>query len=149
MIPLYLLERVYLPSRTLGSIISPQGGLICKTLELPWKDNQRSISCIIEGKHLVTKEDPIPEDDPNTEADESGGRKPRPYKHFRLHKVPGRSGVLIHPGVDIIHSLGCILPGGRFANYNTATPTLADSKKKLEWMVENLPEKFYLLIEKK
>lgn len=146
-LPLYLLERVYLSDRTLGSIYSPQGGLICKTLELPWKENQRSISCICEGKFRVTKENPIPADDPNTEEDESGGRKPRPYKHFRLHGIPNRSGVLIHPGTDVNHSLGCILPGGRFSN--TAHPTLIDSKAKLAWMVENMPDEFFLLIEKK
>lgn len=146
-LPLYLLDRVYLPDRTLSSMYNPRGGLIAKILELPWLDNKRSISCIPEMKVLVTKENPIPADDPNTELDESGGRKPRPYKHFRLHNIPGRSGVLIHPGVDVIHSLGCMLPGSRFTN--TDHPTLEGSKRKLEWMVGILPEKFWLLIESK
>lgn len=148
-LPLYLLDRVYLTDRTLGSIYSPQGGIICKTLELPWKDNQRSISCIPEGKYLVTKEKPIPADDPNTEVDESGGRHARPYSHFRFHNVKGRSGILIHRGADVNHSQGCILAAGRFANVNSDNPTLADSASKLLWMTNNLPEKFWLLIEKK
>lgn len=148
-LPLYLLDRVYLPDRTLGSIYSPQGGIICKILELPWKNNERSVSCIPEGKYLVTKEDPIPADDPNTEADESGGRHARPYKHFRIHNVPKRSGILIHKGTDPHHSQGCLLVGSRFKDYNTATPGLAESGVKLLWMAENMPDRFYLLIEKK
>lgn len=139
--------RVYLPDRTLSSLYNPQAGMISKFLELPWRNNERSISCIPEMKVLVTKEEPIPADDPNTEIDESGGRKARPYKHFRLHNIPGRSGVLWHPGVDVRHSLGCQLPGSRFTN--TEHPTLEGSKKKLEWLVENLPDKFWLLIESK
>lgn len=147
--PLYLLDRVYLEDRTLGSIYSRQGGIICKTLELPWKENQRSISCIPEGRYRVTKEKPIPQDDPNTEADESGGRHPRPYWHFRIHDVPGRSGILIHVGTNPKHSQGCLLVGARFADYNTAFPVLEDSTKKLKWLTDNLPDEFDLLIEKK
>lgn len=148
-LPLYLLDRVYLPDRTLGSIYSPQGGIICKTLELPWKDNQRSISCIPEGKYRVTKEKPIPKDDPATEVDESGGRIFRSYWHFRLHKVPDRSGILIHRGVDPTHSQGCILVASRFKDVQTEKPSLADSKPKLHWMVNNMPDEFFLLISKK
>lgn len=148
-LPLYLLDRVYLPDRTLGSIYSPQGGIICKTLELPWLDNKRSISCIPEGTYEVTKQPPIPQDDPNTEEDESGGRHPRPYSHFRFTKVPGRSGILIHRGTDIAHSQGCILVGSRFKDYNTDTPSLAESGVKLQWMVDHLEDKFRLLIQRK
>lgn len=146
---LYLLERVYLPDRTLGSIIGPQGGIIAKTLELPWLDNQRSVSCIPEGKYKVLKMPPIPGDNPNTPVDESGGRHPRPYWHFRLPSVPGRSGILIHRGTNPAHSQGCILVGSRFGNYNTEHPILEDSGVKLQWLVDNLPEEFELLIEKK
>lgn len=146
---LYLLDRVYLADRTLGSIYSPQGGLICKTLELPWLENKRSVSCIPEGKYRVTKEKPIPHDDPNTDEDESGGRIYRPYWHFRLHGVPGRSGILIHRGNNPTHSQGCILVGARFGDFNTSLPTLEDSGKKLQWMTDNLPDEFDLLIEKK
>jgi hypothetical protein len=148
-LPLYLLERVYLDDRTLGSIYSPQGGIICKTLELPWLDNKRSVSCIPEGKYHVTKEPPILPDDPDTEEDESGGRHPRPYHHFRLSKVTGRSGILIHRGTEITHSQGCILVASRFKNVQSETPSLEESGVKLKWMTDNMPDEFYLLIEKK
>lgn len=148
-IPVYVLDRVYLADRALGSIISPNGGLICKTLELPWKDNQRSISCIPEGKYLVTLSGPVLQDDPNTEEDESGGRHPRNYAHYIVHKVPGRSGILIHRGKTPEWSKGCITVGGRFGNFNTSEPTLEDSSNKLLWMTEYLPQKYWILIEAK
>lgn len=146
-LPVYLEQRVYLSDRTLSSLYDPRGGLIAKILERQWLNNARGLSCIPEGLYLVTKEDPIPEDDPLTEENESGGRKPRNYKHFRIHDVPGRSGILIHPGVDINHSEGCQLPGSRFTD--SAHPTLEGSKKKLEYMVEVMPDKFWLRIEAK
>jgi len=148
-LPLYLLDRVYLNDRTLGSIYGPNAGLICKTLELAWKDNQRSISCIPEGKYLVTYSPPVKADDPKTEEDESGGRHPRPYGHYIVHNVPKRSGILIHRGKTPSWSKGCITVGGRFGNLETEEPTLEDSAAKLEWMVNNLPKKFWLLIEAK
>lgn len=147
--PLYLLDRVYLPDRTLGSIYSPQGGIICKTLELPWKDNERSVSCIPEGTYRITKEKPIPKDDPNTDVDESGGKIYRPYWHFRIHGVKDRAGILIHIGNDPADSRGCILVGARFGDFNTAFPTVEDSGKKMKWMTNNLPDEFNLLIEEK
>lgn len=148
-IPLYLLDRVYLEDRTLGSIYAPNAGLICKTLELPWLNNQRGISCIKEGKYLVTYSPPVLADDPTTEEDESGGRHPRPYGHYIVHNVPGRSGILIHRGKTPDWSKGCITVGGRFGNFHTSEPTLEDSAAKLEWMTQNLPRKFCLLIEAK
>jgi hypothetical protein len=147
--PLYTLQSILLEDRTLGSIISPDGEVLSKTLELPWKDNQRSISCICEGIFPVTKEKPIPMDDPNTDEDESGGRIYRPYWHFRMHDVPNRSGILWHRGVLPKHSKGCILVGSRFGGYFTKTPTLLDSKAKLEWLVANLPDKFDLQVIRK
>lgn len=148
-LPQILHERVYLPDRTLGSWISSQGGILCKVLELPWKNNQRSISCIPEDEYLVTYSGPVLQDDPNTEEDESGGRIPRPYAHYIVHNVPNRSGILVHAGTDVNHSLGCQIVGGRFVDYNTEQPKLADSRAKLKWLTDNLPKTFILLVEAK
>lgn len=148
-LPQILHERVYLADRTLGSWISSAGGMLCKVLELPWRDNQRSISCIPEDEYLVTYSGPVLQDDPNTEVDESGGRHPRPYAHYIVHAVPNRSGILVHAGTDVNHSLGCQLVGGRFTDYNTEQPKLADSRAKLLWLTDNQPRAFRLLIESK
>lgn len=128
-----ILERVYLPSRTLGSIYRDDE-VICKTLELPWKDNQRSISCIPEGTYKVVKQPP--------KAD-------RMYYYFRLPSVPGRSGILIHRGTKPDHSKGCILVASRFINIETQFPELQESSVKLQWMIDNLPQEFLLEIKKK
>jgi hypothetical protein len=149
-LPQYLLDRVYLGDRTLGSIYDSRAGLIAKTLELPWRNNQRSVSCIPEGEYLVTTSGPVLKDDPNTEVDESGGRNPRPYSHYIIHNVPGRSGILIHKGYNPSWSQGCILVSGRFSNNESDSPTLeVDGGKKLQWMIDNLPKTWRLLIEAK
>lgn len=111
----------------------------------------RSVSCIPEGEYLVTYSDPVLQDDPTTEADESGGRRERGYAHFIIHNVPDRSGILVHRGSKPSHSLGCQLVSGRFVKVDTPTPELdpTDSARKLQWMTENLPKAFRLLIEEK
>lgn len=145
-LPFFLLERVYLKDRTLGSIYSPQGGIICKTLELPWLDNARKISCVKEGIYPVIWSPPVLADDPDTPFDESGGRARRVYEHYIVSDVPGRSGILIHRGSNPTHSQGCILVASRFKDANSAAPTLEDSANKLAWMTQNLPKKFMLRI---
>ena len=130
----YLIERVYLPTRTLGSWYDTLGQLVCKTLELPWKNNERSISCIPEGTYLVTKEP---------------AKESRPYPYFRLHNVPKRSGILVHRGQKPQHSKGCIIVGSRFTNVESMEPTLSESTVKLTWMTDNMPDRFYLTIREK
>lgn len=137
-----LVKRVYLPSETLGSIYY-KDEMLCKSMELPWKDNQRSISCIPEGSYTVTKEPPIPANDPQ-------GRKPRDYWHFRFHDVPKRSGVLIHKITYVKDLQGCIGVGLDFKDWNRdGVPDMADSTKALEKLVKTLPDKFTLTIKAK
>jgi hypothetical protein len=145
-LPTYLEERVYLADRTLSSMLSPQGGLIAKILELPWRENARGISCIPEGLYTVTWSAPVLRDDPDTLIDESGGRIERPYEHYIIHNVPKRSGILMHAGIKPEHSKGCQLVGSRFIGVNSPTPELAESRVKLAWMTANLPKKFKLRI---
>lgn len=143
-------ERVYLPTETLGSWYNSNRDLLCKVMELPNKNNARNISCIPEGRYLVTKEPPIPADDPFTEADESGGRRPRSYWHFRIHNVPGRSGILVHRIAFVKDLLGCQGVGSRFADLNKdGILDIEGSRRKLEWLVDYLPDQFYLNIIKK
>lgn len=127
------LERVYLADRTLGSLYR-NGEVIAKTLELPWMNNLKSKSCIPEGSYKVISQPP--KDD-------------RPYPYFRLPSVPGRSGILIHRGTIPSNSLGCILVGSRFANVNSMAPMLESSTVKLQWMIDNLPPEWTLVIKKK
>lgn len=68
---------------------------IAETLELPWRDNKRGISCIPEGTyqcHLA--------DSPS-----------RGYPVYWLQNVPGRQDVQIHIGNFTKDIRGCILVG--------------------------------------
>jgi hypothetical protein len=137
-----IIERVYLPTETLGSLYYKES-MLCKTMELPWKNNQRSISCIPEGDYIVTKEPPISANDPS-------GRKERPYWHFRIHNVPGRSGVLIHKISYVSGLLGCIGVGKEFKDLNNdGVPDIIRSGEALQELVNILPDKFTLTIKKK
>lgn len=131
----YRLERVYLETETLGSIYSPLGFMIAKTMELPWRDNNRSISCIPEGLYRVIYQPPKPG---------------RAYEYFRLPNVSGRSGILIHRITYVKDLKGCIGVGSRFRDFNNdGVPDMEESGKKLQWMIENMPREYDLLITKK
>ena len=141
------LERVKLPSSTPGSMYMPDRSLLCKTLELAWRNNAstpdpKTASCIPNGLYIVDKEQPTIS---------------RPYIHFRLHRVPGRrvnadgrSRILIHPAGSVYDLLGCIAPGSRHVDFNHDNiPDLEGSKKKLEYMAGVLPDMFELEIKDK
>lgn len=91
------------------------------TLEPPWRGNQRNISCIpsnyYDGAHL---------------ARSASGKYTNVY---HVKHVPDRTGILVHNGNVVDHTLGCILIGtkrGRLAgkaavlNSNTAKRRFAD-----------------------
>jgi hypothetical protein len=69
-----------------------------KTLELPWLDNRRSVSCIPIGQYeAFIRFSP---------------RWRREIIEFK--NVPGRKNIQIHPGNYFYDIEGCILPGARF-----------------------------------
>lgn len=87
------LTRTYFPEGTNGKLES-EGKLIGYTIELPWKQNERGISCIPEGKYFIRK------------------RYNAKYKwHLELVNVPNRTYILIHPANNAQKELrGCIAP---------------------------------------
>ncbi len=134
-LPQYLLERVYLPTETLGSIYGPHGGLVAKTMELPWLQNRRAVSCIPEDEYLVIYQPPKP------------GRE---YEYFRLPDVKDRSGILIHRITFVKDLKGCIGVGGKHVDLNKdGVPDMIESSKTLQEMIDTMPKEFRLLIEKK
>lgn len=88
-----VIERNYYPGGTNG-ILSYRGEEICKTIELPWRDNQAQISCIPEGTFTPLL------------------RENKKYgAHLWVTGVPGRSFILIHPANNAETELeGCIAP---------------------------------------
>ncbi len=102
-----------------------------ETLELPWKDNASKISCIPEGFYDVEKT-----------------YSPAFKKDLWLIKnVPGRSGIRIHSANYVSELLGCIAPGmERYDLNNDGIIDIKSSRKALDLMEENIPNKFKLEI---
>ncbi|KAA5531785.1 DUF5675 family protein [Paenimyroides baculatum] len=88
-----VLKRIYLATAVRGEL-TLNGKHIAYTIELPWRENKKRISCIPEGTYILRK------------------RYSEKFKwHFVLLDVPNRSGILIHPANDAQKELqGCIAP---------------------------------------
>ena len=109
--PTVTITRRYTDKETFGDVVASNGGatFTCKSLELPWLNNQRNISCIPAGTYEL--------------------KFTRSFKYplgtYEVQKVPNRSGIRIHIGnyatgkkVDIE---GCILLGNAFNDINKDT----------------------------
>src|SRR5690606_28120092 len=89
----FTLERAYFKEGTNGALFCSHV-FLCHTIELPWNDNKRNISCIPEGVYQL-----IP-------------RFSQKHKHHLLVKgVEKRKLILIHSANDALKELeGCIAP---------------------------------------
>ena len=97
------LIRTYFPNGTNGILRRAPttfvgagriNNVICYTIELPWLDNQHSVSCIPEGRYELEKY-----------FSEHLGN------HLHLKAVAGRSMIMIHSANDAEKELrGCIAP---------------------------------------
>lgn len=87
--------------QTLGVMeLLDENGRVVKqftTVELPWRGNQNSISCIPPGTYTFSKS--------------KANNNPGLGDVLRLSGIPYRSGVLVHIGTNHKHTHGCILPG--------------------------------------
>ena len=117
-------------------------GYSCDTLELPWLDNQKRISCIPEGEYDVIKH-----------------VSPKFGECFWVLNVPDRSEILLHDKVNFVGSknprtqksdiLGCVIP------YETSMDIDGDgvrdiapksSTVAMQKLLKILPNKFKLKI---
>jgi len=97
MINLLLIRDTFSKDSTLGELFL-NGERMCDTLENPWQDNQRNISCIPEGVYDVRLRLPR----------ESATRD---YMHLLVKDVPNRDYILLHIGNTAKDTSGCILVG--------------------------------------
>jgi hypothetical protein len=97
MINLLLIRDTFSKESTIGELFI-NGERICDTLENPWRDNQRNISCIPEGEYPVRLR----------LARESASRD---YLHLLVQDVPNRDWVLVHRGNFPSQTKGCVLVG--------------------------------------
>tara|TARA_R110000851_G_scaffold153728_3_gene295776 strand:- start:178 stop:660 length:483 start_codon:yes stop_codon:yes gene_type:complete len=96
-INLLLIRDTFSEQSTIGELFL-NGERMCDTLENPWKDNQRNISCIPEGEYKVRLR----------LARESATRD---YLHLLVQDVPDRDWILFHRGNSAKDTSGCILVG--------------------------------------
>jgi len=96
-INLLLLRDTFTDESTIGELFV-NGERFCDTLELPYRDNQKSISCIPTGEYKVRLRLPR----------ESATRH---YIHLLVKDVKDRSHILFHRGNTAKDSRGCILVG--------------------------------------
>tara|TARA_R110002167_G_scaffold26746_1_gene91882 strand:- start:300 stop:782 length:483 start_codon:yes stop_codon:yes gene_type:complete len=96
-INLLIIRDTFTENSTIGELFL-NGERMADTLELPYKDNQRSISCIPEGEYKVRLRT----------ARESASRD---YLHLLVQDVPNRDWILFHRGNSAKDTSGCILVG--------------------------------------
>ena len=96
-INLLLIRDTFTEESTVGELFI-NGERICDTLENPYLDNQRNISCIPEGEYPVRLR----------LARESASRD---YLHLLIQDVPNRDFILVHRGNFPSQTQGCLLVG--------------------------------------
>ncbi len=131
--PTAYLIRTYAHTHTQGmfSALNEYGNILfsCVTLELPWRDNRKGMSCIPEGTYQVQHR-----------------TSPKHADHFQVLDVPGgRDLILFHPGNYVKQLLGCILPGERFADLDRdGVPDILNTRATLNAMLAALGQAFTL-----
>lgn len=96
-VSLLLIRDTFTDISTIGKLYL-NGEYFCNTLELPWKENKRSISCIPAGEYEARLRLPR----------ESASRE---YVHLLIKDVTDRSYILVHIGNRAKDTRGCILVG--------------------------------------
>ena len=96
-INLLIIRDTFTEESTLGKLYL-NGELMCDTLENPYINNEKNISCIPDGQYKVRIR----------VARESATRD---YVHLLVQEVPNRSYILFHRGNTAKDTRGCVLVG--------------------------------------
>lgn len=102
---------------TYGVLLRDDGTPFALTLERPWLDNQRSVSCIPTGSYTAKRH-----------------KSPRFGETFLVQEVPGRSEILFHKGNIDDDSHGCILVGEQFNKVRNEDGITASKEGFAEFM---------------
>ena len=134
--------RQYYPKQTHGTLTvydedSGEEVFKCRTLELPYKENQRNISCIPEGFYDVVSRN-----------------SPKYSNHLHVTEVPNRSLILFHfgnyagsmnPKTGHSDIRGCILVGEKFIDLDgDGLADITSSKKTMKQLMKVAPYGFVL-----
>lgn len=125
------LSRHYFEEGTNG-LLTVGGRKVCNTIELPWRNNMRSVSCIPEGRYRLRK------------------RYSERFKwHIEIEEVPQRSAILFHPANYALHELrGCIAPVLELSGAGKGLYSVRafEHLKRLVYKTIDLKEEVYLTI---
>jgi len=128
-----VLSRRYGEKQTTGCLYLFQEDraiLSVKTLELPYLENQKNISCIPCGTYDVELIHSL-----------------RFGDSFHVKDVPEREGILIHKGNVVGDTRGCILVGMAFKDINEdGLLDVAESAKAMIFLLSALPKQFKIVI---
>ncbi len=113
---------------TFGTL-SIDGQFACFTVELPWDDNKKNVSCIPYGGYRCVQHGW----EPDTKVDFP--------KTWEVLNVRGRKTILIHAGNTIKDTKGCILVG-----LNSAPGGVSNSRPAMDMLRKVLPSEFFLEI---
>lgn len=109
--PLFRLIRIaYLDKLTFGVLLDNKTPF-CLTLERPWLENKRSVSCIPEGTYLCYRVKSLKFGDT-----------------FEVTEVPGRSHILFHAGNFVNDTHGCIITGEQYEPLGGENAVIASGK---------------------
>lgn len=125
-----VLERDYRENCTLGELYM-NGSFFAYTLEEPYKNNQRNISCIPEGEyHLIEY------------LSAKFGKNTHGIVPLVVDTAP-REYILMHPGNTVLDTRGCILIGSKIgeltiegAKYDAVLNSVEAFKDLVYYLVE-------------
>lgn len=120
--PTLTLIRLHSDLLSTRGVLKFERNVLCHTLELPWRSNDKNISCIPEGSYSVIK-----------------ATSPRFGNVFYFRDVPARSGILIHAGNSVADTRGCVLVG-----LDTDDKNVLHSRLAMDKLYSKLPENFNL-----
>lgn len=137
-----VINRIYTPKQAFGFLSVIDGVdkvLDTCVLELPWKNNERGVSCIPEGVYPVIKHN-----------------SPKFGSCLWVREVPNRSEILMHkanyvgsnnPKTGKSDLLGCIAPGSAHTDINgDGLRDIVSSGKTMDRILAVVPDKFDLII---
>ena len=116
---LLIIRDTFTEVSTIGNLYL-DGEWLCDTLENPYLNNQRNISCIPEGQYKVRLRT----------ARESATKD---YLHLLVQDVPDRSLILFHSGNTAKDTRGCVLVG-----IGTEQDFVKNSRLAMELLVKEI-----------
>lgn len=122
--------------QTLGYMIvfNERNGIefTCCTLELPWKDNERQISCIPTGTYKGTKR-----------------TSPKYGLHIHILDVPDRDWILVHQANFVRQLRGCVAVGKKHIDIDgDGSRDVTASRDTMKELMTHIPDgEFDIVIE--